>query len=160
MKLMNLKLKTFWLLWFLDIILFVTIMLIPKNEFLYNIFFIVFVGTAGVFPLIGAIYALYALDQGFDPTRYKVATFPVAASIFMVLMSNVYFIKAIVEEKRLELILASSSIALLLIGLAFIIKLLKHTTRRIVLLSLLGLVLYFGFIYYCVNLSFDYSVLW
>lgn len=160
MKLMNLKLKTFWLIWLFDIILFVIIMLLPKNEFLYNVFFIVFVGTAGVFPLIGAIYALYALDQGFDPTRYKVATFPIAASILMVLMSNVYFINAIVLEKRLELILVSSSIALLLVGLTLIIKFLKHTTRRIVLLSLLSLALYFGFIYYCVNLSFDYSILW
>lgn len=149
-----------WGLWLINIILFLVILLVPKGEALYKIFFLFFVLCLFINPLLLGIFAYLSHRNNFDIEKQKVMTLPLGLSIMLILTTQIFFVKSLVEAKRPLLIISSIIISLVLIGLSAFMKLKKISPKMVLFIMVCSLVIYFAYLIFCIDLSYNYSILW
>ncbi len=149
-----------WGLWLIDISLFITILLIPKEELLYKIFFYIFLLCLFIFPLLITSLAFYSYQKGFDAKQLKIMASPIGLSILNTLMTQIFFVKSLVSEKRTLLIVSSLLVSLFLLGLGAFLKLKKLDSKKVLIVLVFTFILYFAYLFYCIDLSYNYSILW
>ncbi len=153
------NLKFYIISWAIDILLFLLILLTPKNETLYQLFYYLFLASVFVFPLGLGLLGIWSMAKEEKPI-WKASMFPIASSILIALTSFIYFSRSLVEEKRPFMMgLGLVSIALMVLFTVGIqLKMIPNKVK--IILSVLALAAYFIFLYMAMKLSYEYSIMW
>jgi hypothetical protein len=153
------SLKFYVFSWAIDILLFLLILITPKNETLYQIFYYLFIASILVFPLGLGLLGVWSMAKEEKPI-WKASMFPISSSILIALTSFIYFTRSLIEEKR-PFMMGLGLVCITLMALFTVgIQLKKIPNIVKIVLSVLTLATYFIFLYIAMKLSYEYSILW
>ncbi|MFA6626923.1 MAG: hypothetical protein WCT17_00125 [Bacilli bacterium] len=146
--------------WTGNLLLFLFILLIPKNELLYQISFYIFVVCGFIIPLGLGGLGIAAYYKKEDLTCWKASCFPLGASVLVGLSTFIFFIETLVVEKQVLMMEIGLGTIGLFLGIVVGLHVKKLPHRFRLGLMVVSLLVYLIFLYVAMKLSYSYSIVW